>query len=122
MQQPCTGALPLLQLICLCFLNVFSFQCSDMVFFQDEKHTYEKNGMILDLVETSGFEAYETFKKILVETNHIDLVEKLNEEEKRILSEGKSIYEPRCEKTGFRGFPPGPTQTRLYSHRRWLEA
>ena len=27
--------------------------------------------------------------------------------------------EPRCEKTGLRGFRPGPTQTRL--HRRWLE-
>ena len=32
------------------------------------------------------------------------------------------IYEPRCEKTGLRGFPPSPTQTGLYSHRRWLEA
>ena len=31
-------------------------------------------------------------------------------------------YEPRSEKTGLRGFRPGPTQTRLYSHRRWLEA
>ena len=29
--------------------------------------------------------------------------------------------ESRCEKTGLRGFRPGPTQTRLYSHRRWLE-
>ena len=32
------------------------------------------------------------------------------------------IYEPRCEKTGLRGFRPGPIHTRLYSHRRWLEA
>ena len=32
------------------------------------------------------------------------------------------IYEPRCEKTGLRGFRPGPTQTGLYNHRRWLEA
>ena len=32
------------------------------------------------------------------------------------------IYEPRSEKTGLRGFRPGPTQTGLYSHRRWLEA
>ena len=24
-----------------------------------------------------------------------------------------SLYEPRCEKTGLRGFRPGPTQTRL---------
>ena len=31
-------------------------------------------------------------------------------------------YEPRCEKNGLRGFRPGPTQTGLYSHRRWLEA
>ena len=31
-------------------------------------------------------------------------------------------YEPRSEKTGLRGFRPGPTQTVLYSHRRCLEA
>ena len=31
-------------------------------------------------------------------------------------------YEPRCEKSGPQGFRPGPTQTRLYSHRKWLEA
>ena len=34
----------------------------------------------------------------------------------------ETVFEPRCEKTGLRGFRPGPTQTRLYSHRRWLEA
>ena len=32
------------------------------------------------------------------------------------------IYEPRSEKTGLRGFRPGPTKTELCSHRRWLEA
>ena len=31
-------------------------------------------------------------------------------------------YEPRCMKTGPRGFRQGPTQTGLYSHRRWIEA
>ena len=31
-------------------------------------------------------------------------------------------FEPRCEKTGLRGFRPGPTQIRLYSNRIWLEA
>ena len=31
-------------------------------------------------------------------------------------------YEPRFEKTGLRGFRPGPTQTGLYNYRRWLEA
>ena len=32
------------------------------------------------------------------------------------------INEPRCEKTGLRGYRPGPTQTRLHDHTRWLEA
>ena len=30
------------------------------------------------------------------------------------------LYEPRREKTCLWGFEPGPTQARLYSHRRWL--
>ena len=34
----------------------------------------------------------------------------------------RGTYEPRCEKTGLRGFRPGPTQTELYNHRRKLEA
>ena len=39
------------------------------------------------------------------------------------LEEARTILnEPRSEKTGLRGFRPGPTQTSLYSHRRWLEA
>ena len=37
-------------------------------------------------------------------------------------SETPKTYEPGCEKTGLRGFRPGPTQTGLYSHRRWVEA
>ena len=32
------------------------------------------------------------------------------------------LYEPRAEKTGLRGFRPGPTQTGLYCHIIWLEA
>ena len=32
------------------------------------------------------------------------------------------IIEPRREKPGLRDFRPGPTQTGLYSHRKWLEA
>ena len=31
------------------------------------------------------------------------------------------VFEPRHEKTCIRGFRPGPPQTGLYSHRRWLE-
>ena len=37
-------------------------------------------------------------------------------------SKCKTLFEPRCEKTGLLGFRPGPTQTGLCSHRRWLEA
>ena len=29
--------------------------------------------------------------------------------------------EPRCEKTGLRGFRPDLTQTGLYNHTRWLD-
>ena len=39
-----------------------------------------------------------------------------------ILDKSATEYEPRCEKTGLRGFLPGPIQTGLYTHRRWLEA
>ena len=39
-----------------------------------------------------------------------------------LVDDMKTIFEPRREKTGFRGFRPGPTQTGLYGHRRWLEA
>ena len=35
---------------------------------------------------------------------------------------GKLAFEPRSEKTGLRGFRPGPTQTGLHSHKRLLEA
>ena len=38
------------------------------------------------------------------------------------IHETVKLNEPRCEKTGLRGFRPGPTQTGLYSHIRWLEA
>ena len=34
----------------------------------------------------------------------------------------KQTYEPVREKTNNLGFRPGPTQTGLYSHRKWLEA
>ena len=35
---------------------------------------------------------------------------------------GSGTFEPRCEKSGLRGFRPGPTQTGLYSYRKWLES
>ena len=41
----------------------------------------------------------------------------------RLISMGDALMlnEPRREKTGLWGFRPGPTQTGLYSHTRWLE-
>ena len=47
-------------------------------------------------------------------------IENLSKEIRRCLLLSK--YEPRSEKTGLRGFRPGPIQTRLYSHRRRIEA
>ena len=54
-------------------------------------------------------------------------IQKLLEEKQQnqvsiVLRKPICIFEPRCEKTGLRGFRPGPTQTGLYCHRRWLEA
>ena len=46
----------------------------------------------------------------------------LSKVSKCVLSVECQELEPRHEKTYFRGFRPGPTQTRLYSHRIWLDA
>ena len=35
---------------------------------------------------------------------------------------GAPLNEPRSEKTGLRGFLPGPTKTGLYNQRRCLDA
>ena len=39
----------------------------------------------------------------------------------KIRCEAVLSLEPCCEKTDFRGFRPGPTQTRLYNHTRWFK-
>ena len=46
----------------------------------------------------------------------------LSKVSKCVLSVVCQELEPRHEKTCLRCFRPGPTQTRLYSHRRWLDA
>ena len=46
----------------------------------------------------------------------------VEEEIRCIFDDFLLLLEPRSEKTGLRGFRPGPTQTELYSHRRWPEA
>ena len=40
------------------------------------------------------------------------------QEDKAMNVQGIKLIEPRYEKNGLRGFRPGPTQTRLYNHRR----
>ena len=39
-----------------------------------------------------------------------------------IIQYPSTIIEQVCEETNNLGFRPGPTQTGLYGHRRWLEA
>ena len=39
-----------------------------------------------------------------------------------LLLNAETQFEPHHEKNQHSGFRPGPTQTRLYSYRRWLEA
>ena len=39
-----------------------------------------------------------------------------------LIDADRMAHEPRCEKTGLRGFRPGSTQTGLYNYTRWLEA
>ena len=51
-----------------------------------------------------------------------DLVFRPDIMDETVKSSSSSLQiEPRCEKTGLRGFRPGPTQTRLCNHSRWLE-
>ena len=54
-------------------------------------------------------------------TNNIDLMKK-GQKLSFSYHQIHTLSEPRCEKTGLRGFRPGPTQSGLYDHRRWLEA
>ena len=64
----------------------------------------------------------EVLKNVKEDVNEVELDSEGNwkiptpEKEKQ-----QGMFEPR-EKTGLRGFRPGPTQNRLYSHTRWLEA
>ena len=66
------------------------------------------------------------WKQVKVGTNN--LLDKMMQSSPNSLGTSRAqilislINEPRCEKTGLRGFQPGPTQTGLYSHRRWLGA
>ena len=39
-----------------------------------------------------------------------------------VITDGNVTKDPRREKTCLRSFRPGPTQTRLFSHNRWLQS
>ena len=51
-----------------------------------------------------------------------DQVLKIKNKQNTIIETNTKINEPRREKTGLRGFRPGPTQTGLYKLRKELEA
>ena len=59
-------------------------------------------------------------KVISLERDNMNLENQTRSLENKVSSQGLFMwtYEPRCEKTGLWGFRPGPTQTRLYNHRR----
>ena len=60
-------------------------------------------------------------KKVGIVGTFYENVGKKKEEDKKVGMVGKSrttfkpVYEPHCEKTGLRGFRPGPTQTGLHN-------
>ena len=51
-----------------------------------------------------------------------EAIEAIDDAVKNMSEEVSPLNEPHCEITGLRGFQPGPTQTLLYNHTRWLEA
>ena len=52
------------------------------------------------------------------ESKHLTI---LTKEKDFLIRNAPDLNEPHYEKTGLPEFRPGPTQTGLYSHRRWLE-
>ena len=78
----------------------------------------ERNKCV-NLIQTSTQKAAEMREKIKILQNEIEILRTAVTQKDRYY---ESYYEPRCEKTGLRGFRPGPTQTGLYNNRRWLEA
>ena len=67
------------------------------------KHAFEARGLDISDIENRGMQ------------------QTANAQSVPLFHDPPGPYEPRCEKTGSRGFRPGPTQTRLYGNRRWLE-
>ena len=89
--------------------------CCTHVFFQTVI-TYNTG-----LMESTGFNGLR--KEIDRRTRRDAIIQQLSETTADVMCLQEvhiKPYEPRCEKTGFRGFRPGQTQTGLFSHRRWL--
>ena len=74
--------------------------------------------LTVTLIREFGEEACNTLE--VSPEKKIDIMHKLSQ----LFSKGTAVstFEPCRKKTGLQGFRPGPTQTRLYSHRRWLGA
>ena len=51
-----------------------------------------------------------------------DMAQIVLEQKQRLYTNLFNNIKPRCEKTCLRGCRPGPTQTRLYNQKRWLDA
>ena len=86
---------------------------------------YSTTNMIFIVLQLNGkhLAANKLFYITFIDLTHptgCQLVSKTSEESMCGCLAG--VIEPRCEKTGLRGFRPGPTQTGLYNHRIWLES
>ena len=75
----------------------------------------------IHLISSSGFESDVTHNKDFKYSCIKDIIP-LNSAVRCIVQNIHQTFEPHHEKTCLWGFRPGPTQTKLYSHRRWLEA
>ena len=70
-------------------------------------------------LKKSNFDSYQSLTNSMINLPLISIVLRWFS---RRTSNVSQSYEPRRKKTGLRGFKPGPTQTGLCSHRKWLEA
>ena len=52
----------------------------------------------------------------------VEFKKKVSNKNVKPIAELAFLIKPPCEKTGLRGFRPGPTQTRLHNQRRWRYA
>ena len=74
-------------------------------------------------MSTHNIGFYEDLTKIILElSSNTHLISSAAITHSKLCQNTCVLYELRHEKTVLRGFQPSSTQTRLYSHRRRLEA